>query len=255
MMLSALAGLPQELGGLGGSVLYIDTESAFSAERLVEMAQTRHPFLFSSEESLIRLTSNVHVCVESTCGTLLKRLERLEEDVIAKNVKLIVLDSIASLVRKEFDGRNSKNMTERTNLLAKEAAILKYIAEEFMIPIVVTNQITTRFGVPKEVKLNNPEDETSSVNLEGEGGYVTAALGNTWSHCVNTRFIVQYLDGPRRQILIAKSPVAPFAAFIYRIQSSGLVLEEDSGDGYDGTDPGLQKIRVRTSINQTAFEY
>jgi hypothetical protein len=39
------------------------------------------------------------------------------------------------LVRKEFDGRSSKNMTERTNLLVKEAAILKYIAEEFMIPV------------------------------------------------------------------------------------------------------------------------
>ena len=33
IMLSTLASLPPELGGLGGSVLYIDTESAFSAER------------------------------------------------------------------------------------------------------------------------------------------------------------------------------------------------------------------------------
>ena len=37
------------------------------------------------------------------------------------------------------------------------------------------------------------------VCLQTEG-YVTAALGNTWSHCVNTRLIVQYLDGPYRQV-------------------------------------------------------
>ena len=35
MMLSVIATLLEEAGGLGGGVLYIDTESAFSAERLV----------------------------------------------------------------------------------------------------------------------------------------------------------------------------------------------------------------------------
>ena len=53
------------------------------------------------------------------------RLQRLEEEVISKRVKLIILDSIASLVRKEFDSRVSRNLTERTALLSKEAAILK----------------------------------------------------------------------------------------------------------------------------------
>ena len=35
MMLSVITTLPEKAGGLGGGVLYIDTESAFSAERLV----------------------------------------------------------------------------------------------------------------------------------------------------------------------------------------------------------------------------
>ena len=66
------------------------------------------------------------------------RLQNLEEDLITKNIKLVIVDSIASLVRKEFDSRGSKNMIERTNLLAKEAAILKYVAEEFKIPVSMT---------------------------------------------------------------------------------------------------------------------
>ena len=31
-------------------------------------------------------------------------------------------------------------------------------------------------------------------------GFVTVALGNTWSHNVNTRLILQYLDDDKRQV-------------------------------------------------------
>lgn len=54
---------------------------------------------------------------------------------------------------------------------------------------------------------------------------MTAALGNTWSHAVNTRLIVQYLDENFRQVLISKSPVAPFASFVYTIHAQGIVLQ------------------------------
>ena len=63
------------------------------------------------------------------------RLENLEEDLIKKKVKLIVIDSMASLIRKEFDSHLGKNLVERTQLLSKEAALLKYIAESFKIPV------------------------------------------------------------------------------------------------------------------------
>ena len=35
--------------------------------------------------------------------------------------------------------------------------------------------------------------------LDGESCYVTAALGNTWSHSVNSRLILQYRDRRRRE--------------------------------------------------------
>ena len=181
LMLCVLATLPVAEGGLGGSVVYIDTESAFSAERLVEMAQTRKPEHFATEESLLRLTENIHVYAESTCASLLKRLECLEEALILHNVKLVVLDSVASLVRKEFDSQLGRNMIDRTNLLTRQAAILKYIAEEFAIPVVVTNQITTKFGgggagvVPLDEDQGRMEETRSErgsgMSLEGDSGY------------------------------------------------------------------------------------
>ena len=63
------------------------------------------------------------------------RLEHLEEEIIEHGASLIVVDSIASLIRKEFDSRSGRNMTERANVLVRQAAQLKYLAETFHIPV------------------------------------------------------------------------------------------------------------------------
>ncbi|XP_061415015.1 DNA repair protein RAD51 homolog 2 isoform X1 [Lethenteron reissneri] len=248
MMLSALATLPASLGGLDGGVIYIDTESAFSAERLVEIARSRHPEHFCTDEHVIAMTNRVHVYRELTTQSVLSRLESLEEELIAKRVRLLVLDSVASVLRKEIDLRFLAGVAERSELLSHQAALLKYLAEEFSLPVVLTNQITTRF---KGRSGSHAVNEAGEKEMSGDG-YVTAALGNTWSHCVNTRLILQYLDTRRRQILIAKSPLASFSGFVYSIQGSGLVLEDAADaptDALEGTDPGLQPIRVRTSLD------
>nr|XP_005988404.1 PREDICTED: DNA repair protein RAD51 homolog 2 [Latimeria chalumnae] len=259
MMMSVLATLPTSMGGLDGAVIYIDTESAFSAERLVEVAMHRCPQFFCAEEKLKAMTNSIHLYCELTCEDVLKRIERLEEDIISKGVKLVIVDSVASVVRKEFDTRLQGNLMERSNLLAKEASTLKYLAKEFSIPVILTNQITTHLSKkcaaqadPVSLADDLGLSQAEALSTEGESGYVTAALGNTWSHSVNTRLIVQYLDSHRRQIIVAKSPLAPFSAFTYTIQSSGLVLQDGqdrSNSSLSGTDPGLQPIRVRTAFN------
>ncbi|XP_046381841.2 DNA repair protein RAD51 homolog 2-like [Haliotis rufescens] len=244
IMLSVLSAMSE---GSHSAVIYIDTEGAFSAERLVEVARSKFPTHFQNERDIVDLANRVYVDSIQSCSSLMKRLKSLEEDIITKKVKLIVVDSIASLVRKEFSTSIGQNLTDRTNFLSQEAAILKYVAEVFSIPIVVTNQITTRYGRPDAVG-DCDNDGSSSVTAEGDGGYVTAALGNTWSHSVNTRLILQYLDADRRQVLVAKSPVAPFTSFTYTVQKQGIVQEDDGAGHYHGTDPSMQHIRVRSSL-------
>lgn len=252
IMLSVLATLPRDRGGLDAGVIYIDTEAAFSATRLIEMASSRFPDLFGTNESLLQLSERIHVYWESTCSSLWDRLQRLEEEVISKHVKLIILDSVASLVRKEFDSRVSRNLSERTALLSKEAAILKYLAETFHIPVVVTNQITTRFvnaGSSSRSMAFQDVDGADAEPDDDDSHHVTAALGNTWSHAVNTRLIVQYVDEKFRQILISKSPVAPFASFVYTIHGQGIVLErQDPPSQGHGGNPSLQAIQVRSAF-------
>ncbi|XP_054617124.1 DNA repair protein RAD51 homolog 2 [Dunckerocampus dactyliophorus] len=237
LMLSVVATLPKELGGLDRSVIYIDTESAFSADRLVEIAQSRFPDFFSSKEKVLQMAGRVHVFRELTCQDVLNRLERLEEIIISSGAGLIILDSVASVVRKEFDTTLPGNLIHRSNLLGQEATTLKYLAHQFNIPVVLTNQITTHIG----------HQGTAGEDYDG---FVTAALGNTWSHSVNTRFIVQYVDARHRQLLVAKSPVAPFAVLNYVIHKEGICMHENDGEEglYEGTDPSLQTIRVRTGL-------
>ncbi|XP_076128065.1 DNA repair protein RAD51 homolog 2 [Alosa pseudoharengus] len=250
MMLSVLATLPRSMGGLDSGVIYIDTESAFSAERLLEIAQSRFPDYFSVPERLLQTAGRVHLFKELTCQEVLIRLDHLEEDIISCHAGLVILDSVASVVRKEFDTSLSGNLTHRSNLLGREAATLKYLAQEFRIPVVVTNQITT---ILSERASSGHVSFTAPGGEGGVGsGYVTAALGNTWSHNVNTRLIVQYVDSHLRQIVIAKSPVAPFAVLNYTVQKEGLRLEGNASEemiSAQGTDPGLQPIRVRTGFD------
>jgi hypothetical protein len=52
----------------------------------------------------------------------LTRLQTLQESVLQTKAQLIIVDSVASLVRKEFD---NESFGERNDFLAKEASILK----------------------------------------------------------------------------------------------------------------------------------
>lgn len=202
-MLAVLAAMPIKDGGTDKRVLYIDTEGAFSAERLVQIA--RHVCGIDSK-LLLQTADRISVVVESDSDSLLSRLKDLEETLIRESVGLIIIDSIASHCRKEF-GRGSNG--SRSDLLATEAAILKYIAEVFKIPILVTNQVTTKM---------------EELDANESNSYVTAALGNSWSHSVNTRLVLQYTQWTKeRTITIVKSPLAPTMTCPVRIDEAGVV--------------------------------
>ncbi|PVD25728.1 hypothetical protein C0Q70_13388 [Pomacea canaliculata] len=211
LTLAVLATLPVSNGGCGGTVLFIDTEGAFSAERLVEIARCRLPELFKDDDSLHQLVSNVYIDLIQTCKNLMNRLKNLEEDLISKNVRLLIVDSVASLVRKEF-GSLQDGMMRRTDFLTAEAGLLKHIAETFSIPVrCFLNHFLLLVSIFQW--------------MDGEDTYMTAALGNTWSHCVNTRLILQFLPERRRQMLVAKSPVAPFTCFDIIIKDEGVLQD------------------------------
>ena len=78
--------------------------------------------------------------------------------------------------------------------------------------MLVTNQITTRFASvgngPNDREEFQDVDDTEAEPDGDDGGHVTAALGNTWSHAVNTRLILQYYGGEFRQV--SRNVLCPF---------------------------------------------
>lgn len=63
-----------------------------------------------------------------TCKDLLECLDVLESVVPSRGVGLVIVDSVASLVRKEFDVSGGRGVMERTAFLLKVSAKLKYIS-------------------------------------------------------------------------------------------------------------------------------
>lgn len=92
---------------------------------MVEIAKRRYPSLSSNTDHLSSSAERVHVFTELTCDSFLKRLESLDLLIAERGAGLVIVDSIASLARKEFDTGSKRGVAERAALLSKHAARLK----------------------------------------------------------------------------------------------------------------------------------
>ena len=199
-----------------GRVIYIDTERKFSGERLAQIGQERFPDSFALPGSMATMLDRVLVKSPESSAKLLELLEGLQTAIIDHGIKLVIIDSIASLARADF---GAKDVVERQKLLGQQASRLKYLAESFQIPVLVTNQVTTAIH-------NNNTTSTS-----GTGAGLTAALGPMWAHAVNTRLIMSAQQDSAsgqqvRIITVAKSPAAPNITLAYKVSVKGVEWEE-----------------------------
>lgn len=94
-------------------------------------------------------------------------------------------------------------MSARQSVLAEQAALLKQLAGDFSVPVLVTNQITTATGP----LVSHAHQARSEVRVTA-GQRLVAALGATWAHAVNTRVALLTRQG-RRWAEIVKSPACP----------------------------------------------
>lgn len=92
---------------------------------MVEITKCRYPHLSSNLEQLSSLADRIHVLTELTCDSFSQTLESLDLIIAEKGVGLIIVDSIASLARKEYDTASKRGVAERAALLSKHAARLK----------------------------------------------------------------------------------------------------------------------------------
>ncbi len=156
--------LPQEKGGLDGGVYYIDTEGTFSSTRIVQMAQ-------SSGLDPKKLLSNIAVTRTYNSDHLTFLISNVEQIIKERNIKLFIIDSIASHFRAEYigDGR----LVSRQQAVMRLAETMKQLLEKYDIAIVVTNQVIA----------------TMDDNLFDKSPH--PALGFAWAHRPHQRLLLR----------------------------------------------------------------
>lgn len=141
--LCAMARLPPEQGGLGGSIIYIDTEGTFRPERVSQIATARGL-------DIDDVMKNVHIAKAYNSSHLELIVKDMGKFIEQFNAKLIIIDSIISLHRAEFAGRGTlADRQQKLNMLLHR---LVRIAEIYGVAIVITNQVQSTpdqfFGDP-----------------------------------------------------------------------------------------------------------
>jgi DNA repair protein RadA len=145
LMLSVMAQLPIEKGGLNGNVVYIDTEGTFIPERIFEIASALglDPHETLENIFLARAFNSSHQCLLT---------HHLFQFCPENNIKLVIVDSMIGHFRGEYVGR--ENLSERQQKLNSLLHKLLRLTEAFNLPVVVTNQVQANpaqfFGDPNK---------------------------------------------------------------------------------------------------------
>lgn len=193
--LSVTVQLPEELGGLGGVAVYIDTEGTFRPERLIPISER---FTLEPKEVLKNIVfaraynSDHQLYLSQNIGELIEK---------GKNVKLIIVDSIIGYFRAEYIGRGM--LAERQQKLNKHLHTLLRLAELYNLAVVISNQVMAKpdafFGDP----------------TEPVGGHIVA-------HNSTTRIYLRKSRGNQRIARLVDSPYLPEAEVVFAIEEDGV---------------------------------
>ncbi|MCK4859533.1 MAG: DNA repair and recombination protein RadA [Candidatus Omnitrophica bacterium] len=125
--------LPKKKGGLGSTVAYIDTENTFSKEKIKRIAKR-----FGLEPKKV-LSQIYHARIYSSDHQM-QMIQKAETLCKTRNVRLIVVDSLMSLLRAEYVGIGM--LARRQGVLNNMIHGLSRVAETYNCAILLTNQVS-----------------------------------------------------------------------------------------------------------------
>ncbi|XP_068197306.1 DNA repair protein RAD51 homolog 3 [Antennarius striatus] len=214
--------VPPCFGGVGGQVVYIDTEGSFVLQRVIDIATAamQHCSLLVEDDeqrvametfTVENILSNILLVRCHDYVELLAELNLLPDFLCARpRVRLLVIDSVACPFRWLVD-----ELSQRTRLLNVLAQQLITMATKYNIAVVVTNQMTTR--------------------LRGGQSHLVPALGENWGHAPTIRLLLHW-EGSRRLATIIKSPC----------HMDSITQYEITGEGFRDADQSEQPQNKRT---------
>jgi DNA repair protein RadA len=154
-------------------IIYVDTENSFRAERVHQIAESRglDPEEIMKKINVCKIYHSSHL--EAVIRTLAKYIEKYK-------ARLVIIDSIISLHRAEFAGRET--LVKRQQRLNAILHKLRRLAEVYNIAMVYTNQVQAQ-----------PSDTFLSIGFDS----MMAAGGNIMGHASTYRIFLRKIGHNR----------------------------------------------------------
>lgn len=186
---------PPAEGGLGGNVLFIDTESTFRPERIMQLAEAQG---MDVEQTL----KNIYVAKAINSDHQMVLVDKAEEVVKANNIRLVVVDSMTAHFRADYIGRGA--LGDRQQKLNKHVHALQKLADKFNLAVYITNQVMDNPGIMFG-------DPTTPI-----GGHVLA-------HAATYRIYLRKGKEEKRIARLVDSPNMPEGECVFKVTAKGIV--------------------------------
>jgi DNA repair protein RadA len=176
------------------SIIFIDTENTFRPERVHQIAEARG---LDSEE----IMKKVFVCKIVNSAQLEALIRNLGKSIEEYKAKLVIVDSIISLHRAEYTGRET--LAERQQRLNVILHKLIRLSEVYNVAVVLTNQVQTT----PDNTFENPS--------------VRAAGGNIMGHACTYRIFLRKAGRDRIAVMV-DSPHHAYSQVKFTISERGV---------------------------------
>ncbi len=186
--------LPPAQGGLLGEAVYIDTESTFRPERIIDMSKAVG---LDPQEAL----GHIHVARAFNSNHQMLLVQKAQELARQRPIRLLVVDSLTAHFRSEYAGRGE--LAPRQQLLNKHLHELLRFADTYNAAVVVTNQVMAR----PDILFGDP---TRPIG------------GNIVAHASTYRLYLRKSKPPKRIARLIDSPNLPEGEAVYSLTSEGI---------------------------------
>ncbi|MEW5996881.1 MAG: DNA repair and recombination protein RadA [Candidatus Micrarchaeota archaeon] len=181
--------------GTPARVLFIDTESTFRPERIIQIAEAQG---LDPQEVL----KNILVAKAENSDHQLILVEKAGNVIEKENIKLIIVDSLTSHFRADYVGRGA--LSERQQKLNKHIHTLQKYADKYNIAIYVTNQVMDNPGILFG-------DPTMPI-----GGHILA-------HAATYRLYLRKSKEEKRIARLVDSPNMPEGETVFKVTKGGVI--------------------------------
>jgi len=192
------------------TIIFIDTENTFRVDRVYQIAE-------QNGLDPLAILQKIYHCKIFNSEELESVINNLDKSIEQYNAKLVIVDSIISLHRAEFSGRET--LAERQQRLGKMLNKLRRYADIYNIAIVITNQVVSY-----------------TDNSQFGSDYIKPAGGNIMGHSSTYRIFLKR-SGKNRIATMFDSPYHPNQQTKFAISDDGIrnatsykSPENDGGD-------------------------